>query len=236
MERCSANKQMFLLDLSERTLIRLDNGSDGDLIAYPENGESGKFSLVGVTVLDYSVNQLKDLPPLPKSLEVLDCSHNNLTVLPPLPRKVKGLYCSDNQLTSLPALPTELDELYCFDNQLTVLPLLPAGLKDLNCYNNNLTDLPAELPKGLKTLYCTKNQLTVLPDLPEGLEELDCSLNPLKYIPFLRKIPRYLLVPKSLVKTYSVDNYQEGYRLQETNRYLFLTFFTEIGIQLDFLV
>lgn len=124
--------------------------------------------------------------------------------------------------------------LNCSYNHLTSLPdLLPESLKEFRCSVNELTRLPA-LPKSLKKLFCNSNQITKLPDvLPDHLEALYCSNNPLSYIPFMKVRPR-LFVPDNLKEKYSVDRYQEGYRLQETNRYLFLTLLTELGIQIDF--
>lgn len=204
---------MTLLNLCSRNLIKLE--IEGEvLLAYPKNSKPKKFSLKNVTSLNCSDNKLTSLPPLPEGLTDLDCSGNKLTSLPLLPKRLTDLDCSNNLLLGLPLLPRKLEVLDCSGNHLSELPLLPKGLEELNCSNNHLSELSS---------------------LPEGLEELDCYANPLKYIPFLKNEPGFLIVPTFLEEKYTTENYQEGYRLQEINRYLFLSFFVEVGVQLDFL-
>lgn len=204
---------MTLLDLSDQKLIRLER--DGEfLLAYPESADPKKFSLVGISCLNCSINRLTSLPLLSEGLEELICSFNHLTSLPPLPKGVKALHCSWNRLTSLPLLPETLETLDCHNNCLAGLLSLPKSLVSLNCSYNHLTEL--FLPEALDTLYCYKN--------------------PLKYVPFFRERPEVFLIPDHLKKIHSEEHYQEGYRIQEFSRYLFLTLFTELGLQLDFVV
>jgi len=125
--------------------------------------------------------KLSSLPRLPNTLVLLYCPINNLTELPVLPKSLKELNCDNNQLTSLPDLPNTLKEVTCKNNQLTELPVLPESLKELHCDDNQLTSLP-DLPNALKELTCKNNQLTELPDLPNSLERLNCSNNPLTMI------------------------------------------------------
>lgn len=204
---------MTSLSVFGKNLIKLD--VEGEfLVAYSENSKSEKFSLKGVTFLE--------------------CSNNLLTSLPLFPDGLKVLHCSTNQIVSLPRLPKELITLNCSHNQLTSLPPLPEGLRVLNCSNNCLTELPRS-SKQLKSLFCSNNQLTSLPFLPDKLVSLYCSNNPLIYVPFFKIRPLLFVISASLRKEHSWRNYQTGYRLQETKRYLFLILLTEIGIQLDFL-
>lgn len=146
-------------------------------------------------ILDLSLLNLSDLPPLPNSLQKLDCSHNKLTKLPPLPNNLQDLDCSENQLTILPPLPNTLIELDCSQNQLTALP---------------------PLPDTLKYLYCKGNFFTALPSLPPNLQEYDCALddededeiqiyNRLSYL----ALTEYLLdndIPDYLISHYFNDN------------------------------
>lgn len=64
---------------------------------------------------------------------------------------------------------------------------------------------------------------------------LYCNNNPLEYVPFFKERLSFIVVPSFLAAEHSEENYQEGYQLQETNRYFFLMIFAELGLQLDFL-
>jgi Leucine-rich repeat (LRR) protein len=111
--------------------------------------------------LNYSDQELTELPELPNSLQSLWCDDNKLTSLPKLPNSLQKLNCSFNQLIELPKLPDSLQVLYCFRNKLTSLPKLPNKLKELKCFNNELKELP-ELPDSLEKLNCIYNPLICL--------------------------------------------------------------------------
>ena len=93
--------------------------------------------------------ELEELPvALPEGLELLYLARNQLRRLPPLPRSLIVLDCSSNKLEELPTvLPPGLIRLECADNLLITIPSLPAGLETLDCSNNLLTELPV-LPTG----------------------------------------------------------------------------------------
>jgi hypothetical protein len=105
----------------------------------------------GLTVLDFSYNQLTelDLTPVP-GLTTLNCKHNRLTKL---------------DLSPVPGL-TVLD---CYWNQLTELDLTPVlGLTELECECNQLTKLDLTPVLGLTVLYCDENVRILNP--PQDLE------------------------------------------------------------------
>ena len=54
-----------------------------------------------ITELNYSIENLTQLPELPNSLEILYCKYNKLTELPELPNSLNYLNCSNNNLTEL---------------------------------------------------------------------------------------------------------------------------------------
>jgi len=85
---------------------------------------------------------------LSNDLTVLDCSINLLKELPLLPPGLKELWCYTNFLTELPPLPITLTVISCCNNKLTDLPTLPKGLYILRCYNNPFTQLP-QLPHSI---------------------------------------------------------------------------------------
>lgn len=63
---------MTLLNISRRCLVKIEIANE-ELIAYSNNSLiPEKFSLIGVTSLNFSMNQLTSLPTaLPEGLEVL---------------------------------------------------------------------------------------------------------------------------------------------------------------------
>lgn len=207
---------MVVLNISSQKLTKLEIKGNY-LITYSGGVEQRRFHFSGVTSLDCSNNQLVSLPnSLPEGLKILHCSHNQLTSLPILPESLEKLICHHNQLIRLPDyLPTGLKGIYCVSNRLTNLPLLPEGLEDLLCHGNQLTSLPDPLPKRLEMLFCYDN--------------------PLNYVPFFKTRPRHLSVPRPLTCRHTRENYQEGYRTQEVTRYLFLTFYFELDLQVDFI-
>lgn len=71
-------------------------------------------------------------------ITTLDYSGENLTELPKLPDTLITLYCNNNKLTKLPKLPDTLKHLKCSHNLLTELPILPDGITELRCYDNLL--------------------------------------------------------------------------------------------------
>ena len=97
---------------------------------------------------------------LSKNGKEFDCSDNKLKELPPIPETVEILYCYGNNLSKLPELPKGLKSLWCNFNNLKELPRLPKGLKELNCYYNNL---PYEDLEGYWKWFYKEN-----PDLGEA--------------------------------------------------------------------
>eukprot|EP00037_Helgoeca_nana_P002248 m.32714 g.32714 ORF g.32714 m.32714 type:complete len:408 (+) comp12456_c0_seq1:28-1251(+) len=118
-------------------------------------------SLVHLSYLNVSNNQLAKLPRLPTSLLELQAGRNQLTGLRSaleqgLPR-LKVLMLSWNQLASLPPTVSsmvQLEELDARHNQLQRLPPQIGGLrrlKRLTLYSNMLEQIPAEIG-GLEQL------------------------------------------------------------------------------------
>lgn len=130
------------------------------------------------------LNNLKQLPELPNSVEILFCHCNQLTNIPRLPKNLKIFHADYNQLTHISEFPSGIDEISLYDNPLTSLPPLPPNLHYLNCSKNQLKSLPF-LPQNLRVLLCDKNRLETLPTLPPQLIHLSCEYNPLKTLPEL---------------------------------------------------
>lgn len=114
-----------------------------------------------ITTLNYSGQDLIELPELPDTLEMLYCRNNKLYKLPELPINLKLISCGKNNLTSLPKLPDTLETLSCTDNYLTKLNV-PDNLQSLSCGNNyDLFELNFSeyKPITLKTLDCHNTSL-----------------------------------------------------------------------------
>jgi Leucine-rich repeat (LRR) protein len=101
---------------------------------------------------------LKSYKLFEKQVTELNYSNQELTELPPLPKTLQNLWCHNNKLQELPPLPSTLQRLYCENNNLQKLPPLPSSLQRLDCDNNNLQELPP-LPKSLEVLWCKGNPL-----------------------------------------------------------------------------
>ncbi len=170
-------------------------------IQYFDNLDSLDFTINQISVLPPLPNSLKYLrcgqnsltsvPVLPDSLEYFDCMQNSITVLPPLPLSLKKLGCQRNLLNVIPVLPPSILELWISENPLNSLPLLPPNLTLFSCGHLNLDTLP-NLPNTLKTLYCNNNNLTSIAKMPDSLEMLYCKNNKLINLPSLNTSLQYL--------------------------------------------
>jgi len=99
--------------------------------------------------LNFSGQDLADLPAVASKTESIDCSNNKLTSLPPTLAELQSL--------------TELD---ANENQLTTLPkelVNCAALEKLLVYKSKIKDLPEAFPPALKELNLFNNQLRKLP-------------------------------------------------------------------------
>lgn len=146
-----------------------------------------------VTYFNCNSNNIKVLPNMKDTkIQNLYCSSNKLRQLPPLPNTVEYLFCYQNKIRFLPKLPKNLEYLSCNSNRLHVLPELPNKLEGIYCSNNYLQYLPEVLPRSLKLLYCNNNHISRLPDLPPLLRTLVCYKNPLKEYPILSPSINYV--------------------------------------------
>ena len=109
-----------------------------------------------ITMIDFSLITLKELPILPKHLTHLRCNYNYITSLPELPQLVE-LNVSHNCLLELPKLPSSLKKLYCAHNFLKKLPELPKNLELLSIFENDLRE-QILLPTDIKLVLCSADQ------------------------------------------------------------------------------
>lgn len=132
-----------------------------------------------------------------RNLSKLDFSNNQLTDLPTEIGELKNLTTLDLRSNKLTALPTEigglknLTKLSLSSNRLATLPTQIGRLKNLttlDLYDNQLTSLPPEIRelKNLTTLTLSRNQLTTLPAEIGELKNLylgDLNSNKLTVLP-----------------------------------------------------
>jgi serine/threonine protein phosphatase PrpC/Leucine-rich repeat (LRR) protein len=117
-------------------------------------------SLVGLQLLNLSVNRLRSIPPEISSL------------------RITSLFLSENAISTLPALPPTVLSLTCVRCEFTKLPDAIFSLPrishlDFSC--NAIDDVPA-LP-NCQTIILSLNLIHKLPVLPAVLSKLDVSCN-----------------------------------------------------------
>ncbi|XP_064192700.1 leucine-rich repeat serine/threonine-protein kinase 1 isoform X1 [Anguilla rostrata] len=195
----------WFIDLSSR-ITHLDLSSNG-LSALPSVVPWG---LINLHRLDFSNNQLKELPTARSSQEIIctqlrevNLSQNELACLPSgllhLTR-IKKLTAAKNQLKALFDIPNgtnwiglrKLEELDVSDNLLSALPSSVLHcFKSLVCLNvnrNKLTEFPDPWACPLKHCRAASNEIRSVPDTisifwKTPLKEVDFSENALKELP-----------------------------------------------------
>jgi Leucine-rich repeat (LRR) protein len=144
---------------------------DNELVALPAIGDR-------MRVLDVSVNQLAELPPL-AGVEILYAARNRLSALPAVAPRLRYLNLDENPLTALDGVAAlgELQELRLIGNRLTALPdaLGRLGkLRELYLRGNALAALPPALGAldALEVLDLRDNQLAEIPAELGALSQL----------------------------------------------------------------
>ncbi|CAI2766187.1 T9SS type A sorting domain-containing protein [Flavobacterium collinsii] len=165
----------FNLNCDTFTLIP-DSNFEDKLIALriDKDGKNGKVnteSIEGVTILDVSSANIKNLSGIEgfTALTSLKCYFN----------EIENLDLSKN---------TELNDLSVYGNKLSVLNISKnTKLTQVLAFNNNLTTLEVSANKSLTTLQVDRNKLTTL-DVSNNLnlKSLDASSNQLKAISFTK--------------------------------------------------
>ena len=102
--------------------------------------------LLNDKTISFSANMqnLTELPELPKNIKELWCRNNSLIVLPALPNKLSFLDCTINKLVELPELPKLKGGLFCSDNNIKYLShhncLIIKNISILKILNNPVSD------------------------------------------------------------------------------------------------
>jgi hypothetical protein len=132
--------------------------------------------------LDAANNRLKDLPPLPKSLEIAFFLGNEFEELPTSLSTAENLMMlsfKSNQIRSVPkgVLPSSLKWLILTGNKLSQLPADMGRLKKLRkvmLSNNQLESLPASMAEceDIELLRLANNNFLALPSFVTSLPKL----------------------------------------------------------------
>ncbi len=102
--------------------------------------------------------EVPELEHLPK-LQTLYISHTNLKELPPLPSSLQNLFATKNKLESLPPLKnTSLRNLYIASNKIDAIPELPQTIEAISADTNRISVIP-ELPEPVRYIYLGLNPL-----------------------------------------------------------------------------
>jgi hypothetical protein len=98
----------------------------------------------GITKLDISFNDIKELNSLPTSLTTLNCSHNRIkSVDISYLDKLQSLNCSNNSISKLRSIPSTLAYLNISDNNLDNKPIIDNNIVLID-YNNRYNKEPSE--------------------------------------------------------------------------------------------
>ena len=117
-----------------------------------------KENLEGLVSINLeNCQEVRELPPLPASLQRLFCNYTQITSLPSLPASLQTLSCYDTPITFLPSLPASLRYLNCSYTQLSILPSLPASLRYLDCSHTWILTLHFALQNADQRLYPPPN-------------------------------------------------------------------------------
>ena len=135
-------------------------------------------------VLDLSINKIKKIENIPKTVHTLILSNNKIEKIINIPLHIKILFVNKNLLTELDITETDIVELYCERNKLTRI-LFSKNLNVLKCSYNKIINLD-NLPDGLTYCDCSHNKIKYFNKLPNELITLNCSFNKLF---ILEKIP-----------------------------------------------
>ena len=163
--------------------------------------------------LDLSNLGLKELPPLPDTVEHLTISNNPIKTLDGLPKSLKYLNCSNTYITYLDNLPDNLKHLCCVscislriihinvDNITTInapycdnlqkIIRLPKSLRNLDI-SRSLVNYICKFPPYLRSFKCVDTSLEKIPPLPDTLTKLDICMCNLKEIQNIPKSVKYL--------------------------------------------
>jgi hypothetical protein len=155
--------------------------------------------------------RLKNIEPLPNSLEMLICEHNDLKYIN-VPPNLQYLKCNNSLISNIHNIPNSLKFVDCSHNKLNNLSDIKlSNIETLICNDNNLRILP-QLPDNLKTLCCHKNsKLKYLPKLPKSLQLLYCYGCLVNHIP---NIPTKILlinIDRPIVSVDDIELYEKSY-------------------------
>ena len=114
------------------------------------------------------------------ALKYLDCSLSGIKQLPPLPASLETLICHSSPLADISALAacTALRQLNCCRCSIAIIPRLPVSLETLNISRNRCIELLSPLAEcvGLRSLDCRHTPVRDLAPLAAcaALCSLDC--------------------------------------------------------------
>jgi Leucine-rich repeat (LRR) protein len=165
-------------------------------------------------ILCCNINQIRQLPLLPPTLEEFNCSYNQIEQIHNLPPTLRILYCGFNQITKFEHLPHALKILHFSYNQNEKLPNLPHTLEEIYCNNNNIKSLDC-LPLSIRILYCNHNQIEKLPYLPT-LEMLNCCDNQIKWFDRLPHTLQILYCDDNPLPSFVIEFWKGVSKLRNT--------------------